>query len=426
MILFLIIISSILIYHICNNQSVRLLTLSFSSLAVYYHYVSNNIIYVIALIFLTLLFKELLYRKLIRRSILFILYICSCLLLFICGKFISNFSIVLPIGYSVVMFSGISLVIDESRYNYRFSNLETFAYLLFFPKILAGPIERSNNFITQLKKTENNQVISNIYIGFKITVFGCFIKYVLTDNLIKYAYIDFNGTNQFMSILLYAILFYFDFWAYSLIAVGISKLYGIDIMMNFNNPYSAGSFKDFWNKWNISLTSWLKDYIFIPLQKRGKTSRTTNVFIVFMVSAIWHGITLPFFIWGLTHALFNIIEKRSISVSIMKSKLYNLFVILICAFLWQTFRVTRVDELYYQFRKIFSSEIIDYTLLIILSLSILLLFIFERKWFKHYIMDIKGFKKKEILFEVGIISVMLLSLLCFNTNLNSPFHYFKY
>ena len=301
MTLLLIIISSILINYICEQKVVRLLNFSISSLIVYYHFVGISIVFVLLLIFLTLIIKELIYKRPFSKSILLLLYICLSIILFISGKITSNTTILLPIGYSVVMFSGISLIIDETKTTNKYSRLESIAYLMFYPKILAGPIERSGTFISQLNSTVDKNIISNLYIGFKITVFGCFLKYIITDNLISLTYVDAIGINQFISLLLYAILFYFDFWAYSLLAVGISKMYGINVMMNFNNPYSAVSFKDFWNKWNISLTTWLKDYIFIPLQMSGITSRTVNVFIVFLVSAIWHGMTLPFFIWGLLH-----------------------------------------------------------------------------------------------------------------------------
>lgn len=424
--LLLVIISSILINYICEKKVVRLLNFSISSLIFYYHFVGTSILYVLLLILLTLITKEFIHIRPFRKSILMLIYICLCIILFISGKITSSTNIILPIGYSVVMFSGISLIIDESRNTYRYPILESITYLLFFPKILAGPIERSGPFISQLNCQVDKSIISNLYIGFKISVFGCFLKYIITDNLISFTYVDATGINQFISILLYAILFYFDFWAYSLLAVGISKMYGINVMINFNNPYSACSFKDFWNKWNISLTTWLKDYIFIPLQKRGFTSRIVNVFIVFLVSAIWHGITLPFLIWGLLHASFNVLEKNLVSFKFTKTKFYKIIVILSCAILWQTFRVNGIKELYTTISNLFIFSNINHTLFIILTFIIATLYIFERRWFKHYIFDIKDFKKKEILLEVLCISVMLLSLVFLNTNLSSPFHYFKY
>lgn len=426
MTLLLIIISSILINYICEEKVVRLLNFTFSSLIVYYHFVGTSIVFVLLLILLTLTTKELIYKRPFSKPILLILYICLCIIGFISGKIISNTNIILPIGYSVVMFSGISLIIDESKTTNKYSSLESIAYLMFYPKILAGPIERSGTFISQLNSPVDKNITSNLYIGFKTTVFGCFLKYIITDNLILLTIVDVTGINQFISILLYAILFYFDFWAYSLLAVGISKMYGINVMMNFNNPYSATSFKDFWNKWNISLTTWLKDYIFIPLQMKGITSRSVNVFIVFLVSAIWHGITLPFLMWGLLHATFNILERNLISAKVSRTIFYKIIVVLSCALLWQTFKVNGVKELSTTISNLFLFSNINYTLVIILILLVAVLYMFERNWFKHYIFDIKGFKKKDIILEVLFISIMLLSLVFLNTNLGSPFHYFKY
>ena len=182
----------------------------------------------------------------------------------------------------------------------------------------------------------------------------------------------------------------------------------------------------FLNKWNISLTTWLKDYIFIPLQRKGITSRSVNVFIVFLVSAIWHGITLPFLIWGLSHATFNILERNLISAKVSKTIFYKIIVVLSCALLWQTFKVNGVKELSTTISNLFLFSNINYTLVIILILLVAILYMFERNWFKHYIFDIKDFKKKDIILEVLFISIMLLSLVFMNTNLGSPFHYFKY
>lgn len=422
----LLIICSILIFHLCNNQVVRLLCISISSLIIYYHFVGENIIYVLSLIAITLIFRRLRDDQFINNSLLLPLYICLSILLFFEGKFNSIYSLALPIGYSVVMFSGISLMINEKKSNHSYSILETLAYLLFFPKILAGPIERIEDFTKQLKTTDNISAKNDIYVGFKIIVFGAFLKYVITDTIFPYVDVDYKGINQFLSIILYALLFYLDFWAYSLLAVGFSKLYSINITLNFDNPYSATSFKNFWNRWNISLTNWLKEYVFIPLQKMAKTSRTINVFIVFTISALWHGFNIPFIIWGITHAILNIIENNRVISRLKSIRLYNIFVIVICSLLWQTFKYENITDVMHVFLRIFAAENINVTILTILSITILLLYIFERKSFKYYIMEIKGFPKNHIIIEVSIITIMILSLLIVNTNFNSPFHYFKY
>lgn len=426
MVLLLIIICSLLIFHSCNNQIVRLLCISFSSLIIYYHFVGENIVYVLSLIAITLLFRKLRNEQLFNNSYLLPLYICLSILIFLLGKFNSICSLILPIGYSVVMFSGISLMIDEKKSNHSYTILETLAYLLFFPKILAGPIERMEDFNKQLKATDKILIKNDIYVGIKIIVFGAFLKYVVTDTIFPYANIDYKGINQFLSIILYALLFYLDFWAYSLLAVGFAKLYGINITLNFDNPYSAISFKDFWNRWNISLTNWLKDYVFIPLQKKARTSRSINVFIVFIISALWHGFNFPFLLWGISHAALNIIEKNRVISRLKTIRLYNVFVILICSMLWQTFRFDNITDVVNVYLRIFTPENINVTILVILSITILLVFVFERRNFKYYIMEIEGFRKKHIITEVSIITIMILALLFVNTNLNSPFHYFKY
>lgn len=199
MTLLLIIISSILINYICEQKVVRLLNFTISSLIVYYHFVGTSIVFVLLLILLTLTTKELIYKRPFSKQILLFLYICLCIIVFISGKITYNTNLILPIGYSVVMFSGISLIIDESKTTNKYSSLESIAYLMFYPKILAGPIERSGTFISQLNSPVDKNITSNLYIGFKTTVFGCFLKYIITDNLIQLTFVDVTGINQFIS-----------------------------------------------------------------------------------------------------------------------------------------------------------------------------------------------------------------------------------
>lgn len=426
MILLLTIIISILVNTLSSNQNMRLVALCIGSIIVYTKFVGIGVLAAILLVIVTLLCKFLLQRKELNFLYILCVYIFTAILIFIASKYFIPNTIAYPIGYSIVMFSGISLIIDEKRNEKSYRYLETITFLFFFPKILAGPIERIGSFVNQLESYSKSHISTNIYDGFKVIVFGAFIKYIVADSLSAFSSGDHYGINQLTSMMIYALQFYCDFWAYSLLAIGFSKLYGINLMQNFNRPYRATSFSDFWKRWNISLSNWLKDYIYIPLQISEKTSRSINIFIVFLVSALWHGLTLPFIIWGVAHAIFSSIEKQKSVANLTGNKIYSAVVVISCALLWQTFKASNLSELSDEFIRLFSYQTINLTLLIVLIVSYLGVYALESKLIHNYIFGIQLLTRKDIVIEVAIISIMILSLIFLGFNINSPFFYFTY
>jgi D-alanyl-lipoteichoic acid acyltransferase DltB (MBOAT superfamily) len=229
-----------------------------------------------------------------------------------------NFNqILIPVGISFYTFQTLSYTIDvyrgkiEPEKHFGFFAL----YVSFFPQLVAGPIERASRLIPQLRKKVTIDIL-NIKKGLVMMAWGFFLKVVVADRFGIYvdaAFADPEGAHGlplFIGSFLFAFQIYYDFSAYTSIAIGAAKTIGVDLMQNFNKPYFATSITDFWKRWHISLMEWLKDYIFIPLggSKGSKIKVVTNVFILFFVVGLWHGANWTFIIWGLINALLLVIE----------------------------------------------------------------------------------------------------------------------
>lgn len=231
----------------------------------------------------------------------------------------------LPIGISFITFHGISLVVDSYRSDKNKelthkSMLEhikdTFLYLSFFPKILAGPIERSSNFLPQIKPKRLNEI--DWELCFKNILSGYFLKMVIADNLknytfyLKYPYFLGSSAIDMVGMIFgYSIQIFADFAGYSLIAIGIAGVFGYKLNMNFNFPYISQSFSEFWRRWHISLSSFLKDYLYIPLggNRKGSFRTYLNLMIVMFLGGLWHGAAWSFAAWGTLHGLALALER---------------------------------------------------------------------------------------------------------------------
>ncbi|MDE6414469.1 MAG: hypothetical protein K2K48_03560 [Anaeroplasmataceae bacterium] len=226
------------------------------------------------------------------------------------------FVIMLPVGISFYTFQTLSYVIDVYRGNMKAE--KHFGYyalfVSFFPQLVAGPIERPQDLLPQLKKEQSFKKID--YSGaFRYMLIGAFKKVAVADMIgiivnATYSNVaDANGLMILISTFLFAFQIYCDFSGYSDIAVGTAKLFGINLTENFNSPYQSKSIKEFWNRWHISLSKWLRDYIYFPLggSRVSKIRWCFNILVVFFISGLWHGASYNFVIWGLLHAGFQII-----------------------------------------------------------------------------------------------------------------------
>ncbi len=241
---------------------------------------------------------------------------------------IDQLTIILPIGISFYTFQSISYIVDMyySRYKPYQSKLEFSIYISFFPQLIAGPIVRGNYFKKQIRRVINFnwKLIST---GCTIFIIGLFKKVVLADQASVFANATFNIDNEFSSFLtlvgIFAFSFqiYFDFSGYTDMARGIAYCFGIKLPENFLNPYNALGFSDFWRRWHITLSNWLRDYLFIPLggSRIGCLKNYRNLFVTMLLGGLWHGAGWNFIIWGLIHAFF-----LSTELYFFKNKLHNL------------------------------------------------------------------------------------------------------
>ncbi len=217
----------------------------------------------------------------------------------------------LPVGISFYTFHGLSYVFDIYNGKQKpVSNFIDYAlFVCFFPLLVAGPIERAGHLLPQVqqKRTFNYfQVVE----GLRLILWGLFKKVVIADNLSSIVnkifsnYQHENGTTLIVGAIAFSFQIYGDFSGYSDIAIGTAKLFGFELLSNFKFPYFARDISEFWRRWHISLSSWFRDYLYIPLggSKKGKTKAVINTFIIFVVSGFWHGADWKFIIWGFIHA----------------------------------------------------------------------------------------------------------------------------
>ncbi|WP_429399567.1 MBOAT family O-acyltransferase [Mucilaginibacter lappiensis] len=226
---------------------------------------------------------------------------------------LSTINVILPVGISFYTFHGLSYVIDiyKDRIKPERNFIDYSLFVSFFPLLVAGPIERATHLLPQLKKKRYFDY-SKAIDGLRQILWGLFKKVVIADNCAEYANLIFNhssnysGSSLVLGALLFAFQIYCDFSGYSDIAIGTAKLFGIDLLRNFAFPYFSRDIAEFWRRWHISLSSWFKDYLYIPLggSKGGLWMRVRNTFIIFIVSGFWHGANWTFVIWGALNALF--------------------------------------------------------------------------------------------------------------------------
>lgn len=233
---------------------------------------------------------------------------------------ILDINIILPVGISFYTFQSISYLIDV--YTHKLKPERHYGiyalYISFFPQLVAGPIERSTNIIPQLKKAIHF-TYENLKIGYEKILLGFFKKLVVADSLSVYIdriysdHMNLDPLSLIIGIVFFSFQIYCDFSGYSDIAIGLARIFNIKLMENFQQPYFAKSVTSFWRRWHISLSTWFKDYVFVPLGgSRVSNFRIyRNILIVFTLSGIWHGANNTFVIWGFIHGMILIIEKIS-------------------------------------------------------------------------------------------------------------------
>lgn len=274
-------------------------------------------------------------------------------------------SIILPLAISFYTFQSMGYTIDVYKGKLKpEKNFLTFlTFISFFPQLIAGPIMRGKKMLPQIESLTKIKA-ANLILGLELIIIGFFLKLCIADRIGIYVEEPFNNPQNFGGAVLLISSFFFsfqiyaDFGGYSLIAIGLARVIGIKLIKNFTQPYFAHSMRSFWTKWHISLSGWLKDYLYIPLggNKKGKLSTFRNIMIVMILGGLWHGASVNFIIWGFFHSFLiiteNIIKPKKpfpVSISIF-------YVFSMTSLAWIFFRAKDLDTAYIFFTKIFSID----------------------------------------------------------------------
>lgn len=356
-----------------------------------------------------------------------------------------TFDYMLPVGISYYTFQVISYLMDIYRNDIEpEKNLGKYAlFVSFFPSIVAGPIEKAKNMIPQynsVHKFEYNRVKN----GLLQMLWGYFKKAIIADRIAFLVNTVFNDPSKYfgyqivIATLMFTLQIYCDFSGYSDIAIGCAKVMGFSLTTNFKEPYFATSIKDFWKKWHISLTSWFRDYLYIPLggNRKGKFRTQINVMIVFLVSGLWHGAALTYILWGFLHGAFQVIENllNPLKENIIRRFKINtnsfsykfgqiLFTFLLVNFAWIFFRANSIHDIKIIFKNMFVNNpwvFTDGSLFnlglnpsefILSIISIIILIVIDYLKTKYDLLD--ELSKQNIVFRWCIYIIAVLSILLF-------------
>lgn len=360
-------------------------------------------------------------------------------------------NVILPVGISFYTFHGLSYVFDI--YNNKIKptiNFVNYAlFVSFFPLLVAGPIERATHLLPQVcnpRKFNYDQAVS----GLKQILWGLFKKMVIADSCAEYANLIFNHSADYSGItlaagaLFFAFQIYGDFSGYSDIALGTARLLGFELLRNFSFPYFSRDIAEFWRRWHISLSSWFKDYLYIPLggSKGGRWKTIRNTFIIFLVSGFWHGANWTFIAWGALHALFImplvLLNKNRNHVEIVaKGKLFPSFreainmalTFGLVVFAWIFFRADSIGHAFSYISNMFSGPwftapaiIISKVLLVIILLFILIEWLGREQQYAIAHMGIKWPR----LFRWSLYAFILFCIGMYMQTGGTPFIYFQF
>ncbi len=314
-------------------------------------------------------------------------------------------NIVLPVGISFYTFQTLSYTIDIYRKKLEPTRdiIAFFAFVSFFPQLVAGPIERATNLLPQFKMKRTFD-IAKASDGMRQILWGLFKKIVIADNCAFYVndifanYQDYSGSTLVLGAFFFALQIYGDFSGYSDIAIGTARLFGINLKRNFAYPYFSRDIAEFWRRWHISLTSWFRDYLYIPLggSRGSKLNVVRNIFIIFIVSGFWHGANWTFLAWGFLHALYFLplillnVNRKNLDVCAVNSYLPNireliniLITFTLVTFAWIFFRAESISHAFDYIAGIFNSSILNTPEKFQLNIFILILVLLIVEWIQR-------------------------------------------
>lgn len=349
-------------------------------------------------------------------------------------------NIILPVGISFYTFQALSYTIDvyQKKISATHDPVEFFAYISFFPQLVAGPIERATNLLPQFQR-ERTFDYTKAVDGCRQMLWGFFKKLIVADNCAFAVnsywdqYQDLPGLSLFLLGILFTFQIYCDFSGYSDIAIGCARLFGFNLMRNFNYPYFSRSIPEFWRRWHISLTTWFRDYIYFPLggSRCSKWKTIRNVFIVWGISGLWHGANWTFVCWGLYHAailnfynIFGIKSKREDTPVLLKwgghfwfnhkDFVRILLTFILAVFGWIIFRAESMEQAVGYFTAMYTNKFFDASMLYgkyYFLYGIILLFVEWLQRERQHALDLsnnKLFQKKIVRWVLYVIMIIVL------------------
>lgn len=352
--------------------------------------------------------------------------------------------IALPIGISFFTFQALSYVIDVYRGECKAQTnlLKLALYVSFFPQLIAGPIVKYKDVNEQidcrvLSANKTAEGIRRFCYGLGKKVLVSNVLAAGADCIYALDMSEVTGVMAWVASLLYTMQIYYDFSGYSDMAIGIGKMLGFEFKENFNYPYTSFSIREFWRRWHISLSSWFKEYVYIPLggNKKGIKRTYLNLSIVFLLTGIWHGADISFVLWGLYHGFFNVIERLGFEKILKKSKIFSwIYTFMVVNVGWIFFRTeSTVRSLQYIMRMIVPWKYVDsnfsiwelmngHTVFILLC-SVLGMGMFQRLTEGKRLEKLWKYSMAEIIF---CIMLLLFSIFSLASNTYNPFIYFRF
>jgi alginate O-acetyltransferase complex protein AlgI len=336
--------------------------------------------------------------------------------------------IILPTGISFYTFHSLSYTIDVYHNKVKPTrNYVAYAsFVSFFPQLVAGPISRARDM---LPKITTQRVIDKdrMIMGLSQMVQGFFKKIAIADpiaTMVDFTYANLYVVSPFQifySVLLYSLQIYCDFSGYTDIALGLGKIFGIELKINFNRPYFSKNFSEFWERWHISLSSWLRDYLYIPLggNRKGKIRMYQNLMITMLLGGFWHGASYNFIIWGALHGLYLVLQR------FIKIKVPNIIAILVTFSLttltWIFFRSAHLADAIYILQSLFrihNFAVVDTFMSVKLAYLALTLIVFDLFFYNYF--------EKRNRYSFIIDTILILHILLFGTFTGGGFIYFQF
>ena len=445
----------LVLYYINNNRVYRNIILLISSLIFYSWGEPRTIIIMIITIIVNYVMAIMIEEKEKYRKLLFIvtcIFNIGILFFFKYFNFFVNdvlllknvtLNIILPIGISFYTFQILSYVIDVYKKEVvaQRSIINLGAYVTMFPQLIAGPIVRYQTIAKEL--TERKEHVDDIAEGLRRFIIGLGKKIIIANQMAIIAdkvYLsiplhDLNTMFAWIGTIAFALQIYYDFSGYSDMAIGLGKMFGFHFVENFNYPYIATSITDFWRRWHISLSSWFRDYVYIPLggSRCSKARWMLNIMIVWSLTGLWHGASYNFILWGLYYGVLLMMEKLLFKKYLDKLKGINYIITMLIVLVgWVFFNSSSVDQIIYMIRNLFGFNG-SFSLILLNNQGILYLLpymliaiIGMGPWINQLFIKIRNNTIGFTIYDIYLVVILVVCLIFLINNSYNPFIYFRF